>query len=127
MRSLEMKLKHCGCQRPRTGSAKSVGKSWSLSSVQEHGNYLSLTISILGLPHKALEAPNRQTVQPQRRLLKGMLPNPGAPITICISASAVPPATWFCTPDAGKQLKQQMTVYIARAREAANIPTLLTK
>lgn len=56
-----------------------------------------------------------------------MLPNPGAPITICISARAVPPAMWFCTPDAGKQLKQQMTVYTAKAREAANIPTLLTK
>lgn len=56
-----------------------------------------------------------------------MLPNPGAPIPICISASAVPPAMWFRTPDAGKQLKQQMTAHIARACETANIPTLLTK
>lgn len=56
------------------------------------------------------------------RLLKGMLPNPGAPIAICISASKVPQPIWSCTPDAEKQMRQQMTVYIARVCELGNIP-----
>lgn len=124
---LEMKLKYSVCQRLRTGSTKDVGKCWIFSLVQGHANNLSRARSILRLPLKTLEAPNRQTVHSQRRLLEGRQPNPGAPITICISAGAVPPAMWFCTPDAGKQLKQQMTIYVARAREAENIPTLLTK
>lgn len=56
------------------------------------------------------------------RLLKGMLPNPVAPIAICISASKVPPPIWSCTPDAPEQMRQQMTVSIARACEPADTP-----
>lgn len=52
------------------------------------------------------------------------LPNPGAPIAICITASEVPQPIWSCTPDVKKQMRQQMTVYAARVCEPANIPPI---